>query len=436
VGAEDVTDFDRFDAFLSGSVAGADTHITASRTIRDQSVPKGLVLRYYERPSATYPHGRYWCTAGSKLLEPPDELPDQLWPPVIHLKELDVPGRYHGEATFTSLIGPQREYNEQTARIKQHEKLMLVGKWFVPRGAGIKRGQITAKEGEVIEHTPGLVPKQADIKELPSGVYAERNRTAADLEMISGIRRISAGEPPPGVTSGIAFLTLQEADDTDVGPFVSRIEQAVALQGWLELQLIQRRYTDERLLRVSGQGRRFIVRAYKGADLQSVVDVVAQAGSAAPWSAVAKQSMMLDIAQKVPLVFTDPETGQFDVERFRRLLPVGGMESVSAESDVDMNEAGREEEAIEQWDGASPLPVPLPWQNAAAHLRQHTRTLRDGSTDTWSDQARTAMVEHWMATQAVIAQQQMAMQAQAAAMEGEEKGPPDGKPPSDKTEGP
>jgi len=430
VQAEDVTDFDRFDAMLSGVVAGADTHITAGRLTRDQSVQKGLVLHYYERPTNDHPQGRYWCTAGQSLLEEPGPLPGGIWPPVAHMKEVDVPGRFHGDATMTAMIGPQREYNESTSRIKQHEKLMLVGKWLVPRGSGVKRGQITAKEGEVIEHTPGLAPKMAEIKDLPNGVYQERERTAADVEMIGGFHRISMGSPPPGVKSGRAFLTLQEADDSDLGPFINRVEDTTALVSWLLLQFIQKFYKTERLLRIAGHSRRFIVKSFQGADLDAVVDVIPVAGSAFPWSAVAKQSMMVDLATAVPPLFTDPETGMFDAERFRRLLPVGGMESIGAESDIDTNEALREEEAIEGWDGSpeSPLPVPLPWQNHIAHFKQHTRTLRDGSTDTWPPHAREAMIAHWGATQmevqAIMAAQAAMAQQEAGGEGGDKKKPP------------
>jgi len=418
---EDTSEYDQFNSLIVGAATGADTHMVASDLDRTQDIPKGLVIHYYERPSEAYPHGRHWVTVGQELAERPGPLPDMIWPVVVFLKDIEVPGKLHGEATMTAAVGLNREYNEICGHIKEHHNLLLRGKWLVPIGSNIRRGQMTTQPGEVVQHTPGLPPVMADLKPLPQKVYEERQQVLQDFELITSMHQISMGKPPPGVTSGRAFLTLQEADDSDLGPFIEMLEGAVAELGWLTIQLIQNFYEDERLLRIAGDTHSYQVRSFKGADLSSIVDVEPQSGSAFPWSAVAKQSMMIDLAQTVPQLFTDPETGMFDHERFRRLLPVGGNEAVGAGSDLDISEAKREEEEFEVWDGstgedgAPNLPTVMPWQNHQVHLRAHGRLLKGTSIQKWEPENQQAMVEHYLETQQIIADMMQAqMEAEAA----------------------
>lgn len=405
VQSEDTTEIDRFDNIVVDIASGPDNFISSSQYQRaDRSeVPKALVIHYYEKPNTTYPHGRYWASAGRTLLEAPGMLPDNIWPIVIHLKDMEAPGHFLGESAMTAAVGLQKEYNEISGQIKEHHNIMLRGKWLVPLGANINRGQITSRPGEVIQHTPGLEPQMVDMKALPVKVYEERDKVMLDFEFITGAHKVSMGDAPAGVTSGRAFLTLQEADDTDLGPTVEMVEESVAKLSWLMLQLVQQYYEEERMLRVSGGGRSFTVRAFRGADLDSIVDVEPQVGSAFPWSKTAKQSMFIELARAVPMVFQDPETGIFDIDRFRSVLPVGGEEAVGQASDADVNEALREEEEFETWDGQvdefgdpmPPLPAPQQWQHHAAHLRQHAKLLKSASFKRWPPQNQQAFMDHY-----------------------------------------
>lgn len=425
--AEDTTQIDRFTHMISVFASGADTHIAASQTKRDQMIPKGLVLHYFEKPKQETPGGRHWVSVGDQLLESPGPLPDGIWPMLTHLGDVEVPGRYHKEATLTAGIGPQREYNELCAQIKEHNNLMQRGKWLVPQGSNIKRGQITNQPGEVIQYTPGSgEPKMADIKPLPNTVFEERDRCLQDLQQVMGMHQSSMGEAAPGVTSGRAFLTLQEADDTDLGPWIEMLENAVAEIGWNELQLIQRYYTEERLLRISGKNNSFRVKSFKGEDLKGVVGVKPQAGSAFPWSASARQSMLIDLGTSFPQLFTDPETGQFDSERFRRMLPLGGMEAVDDSGDLDVAEALREEDIFKAWKGEMDpmtglpdLPTPQPWQNHQTHLKQHASLLKSAEFFELPQETQDAFVQHWLMTAQLLQRQA------AAAVDTDGDGVPD-----------
>lgn len=391
-----------YETFVAGVAAGSDAALAAASLDESTGEDSAVVYHYHEQPSDEYPRGRYWQCTGSAILSEPSDLPDGIWPCIVHLREFEVPGRFHGGCTMTHVVSLNREYNELNQSIMEHHNLMLRGKWLVPRGSMIQRGTISTMPGEVIQHTPGMAPRQADLKPLPAAVYQERERIKNDFQLISGVNRISMGQPPQGVTAGRAFLVLQEADDSDFGPITEMLEESVADLAWMMLRIIQGRYEEERLIHVVGDDRRYKVKAFRGSDLAGVMDIVPQTGSSFPWSQVARQDMLMQLLREAPGLFEDEETGGLDRHRVSRLLPIAGLEAAYASEDSDVNEALREEEAIEEWVEGSPIPEPRPWQDHRVHMRSHERVIKSAEFQAWTPERQELMIHHWMATRAEI----------------------------------
>ena len=403
-----------------GALAGeSGTRLTPVRDDRADHLERVLVLHYHEKPCDDYPLGRYWVCTRDVLLVPPQPLPEGIWPPIIHLTDVVVPGRYHASSVMEQIVPLNRHYNDINAQIKEHHNLMAKGKWLVPRGSGIKVGMITNAPGEVIQFNPGFRPEQAVIAPLPQTIVEERSRVFSDWEMVGGQHRVSMGKAPPGVSAGVAFLQLQEADDTDLGPFLTMEEAAVARLAGAILLIIKERYTTERLVYVAGENRRYQAKAFKGADLRGAIDVRPQAGSSFPWSRTAQQSMLLSLAAQMPQLFTDVETGMFDSAKFARLLPIGGLGNIGNESDLDVQEALREEEMFAEYGSSSnELPEVGFWQNHDIHYRQHVRAIKSAAFRKWAPEAQEAFKQHVMETQ----QQRDQKAAQSAQMQAMAQG--------------
>lgn len=402
VRAEDVTTLEREESMMSSVLGGVTPNLAPSRTTppgshneSDNFLQKALVIHHHERPSVDYPNGRYWISAGDVLLTDPDDLPEGIWPALIHMTDVIVPGRYHAAAVMENIVSLNREYNEINAQIKEHHNLMAKGKWLVPKGSGIKRGKITNQPGEVIEFNQGFEPRQAEMTSLPAAVYGERERVMNDFEMVSGLHKVSMGRPPPGVTAGVAFLQLQEADDTDLGPFLAKLEEVVAQLAGDVLEIIKARYHDERLFYVTGRNSRYLVKAFRGSDLAGALDVKPVAESSFPWSKTARQSMLLSLASTMPQLFTDPDTGQFDVSKFANLLPIGGLDTLAQNEDLDVQEALREEEIFASYGlDASEVPQVEWWQNHVVHFNQHVRVLKSADFLEWAPEAQDLFKQH------------------------------------------
>lgn len=419
--AEEVGRMEDYDKLISAVAGGSDTAHTTPLGNTSDELQKAMVFHYHEKPTPEYPEGRYWISCGDDcLLEGPSELPEGLWPAVIHLKDVEIPGRFLGASTMESIVGLNREYNEINAQVKEHHNLMSKGKWLVPKGSGIRKGMITSQPGEVIQHNPGFEPKQADIKPLPAAVYQERERVQSDFQAVGGIHRVSQGAPPKGVTAGVAILQLQEADDADLGPFLAHLEEAVAQLAHAILNIIRDNYTSERLVHVAGPNRKYLVRSFRGSDLEGVLDVQPVSESAFPWSKAARQQMLTDMAMKIPQIFMDPDTGQFDVDAFRSALPLGGLESIAPSADLDVAEAKREQEMFEVYlIESNELPEVGFWQDHKVHLREHYKVLKSSAFKEWSPEVQQRFIQHvQMHQQEVQMQMDKMMQRQNAAKNG------------------
>lgn len=430
--AEDPGVLGDYDKLVGSLMGGADTHVTSpAMDRRNEERSQALVLYYHEKPSTAFPNGRYWVSVNDDiLLEEPGDLPDGIWPALIHLKDVDVPGLYYGKATMEEVTGINREYNEMNAQIKEHHKLMARGKWVVDRGTGIKKGMITSQPGEVLQVNTGFRDgvKQIEVRPLPAAVYDERERILKDFEMVGGIHKISLGTPPPGVTAGVAMMQLQEADDTDFGPILAAVEETVEAMGTSMLQIIRERYTDDRLIHIVGPNNKYMVRSFSGADLEGALDVVVQSGSSAPWNKTAMQSMYIQLAAQLPQLFSDPMSGQFDSGKFARLLPIGGLSSITEHEDMDIAEALRENDLFSVYGIESQeIPQVMWWNNHDIHYNQHVQVLKSERFKEWDEESQKQFMAH---VQAHDVQRKAAMmQAMGMAQPGggpmEEEAPPD-----------
>lgn len=417
---EDVSELTRFDNLVVGiTTAGSDTHLAGfqvAEVSEQKESRKCLVLHRFERPSEDYPGGRHWVTAGKNhLLVPPGELPDRIWPAVVHYKEIEVPGQWLGDCNLTHAVGLQREYNEICGMIKEHHALLLRGKWLVPRGSLLVKGAITTEPGQVLQHTPTMRPEMQDLKPLPDEVYREREKVMADFERITGANVASMGAPPPGVTSGRGFLVLQEADNDDMKPVADMIGENVAQEAFQVIKLIQKNYEEERVARFSGKNRSYQTRAFRGADLSAIVAIKPVAGSAMPWSQTATAAQTLEVAKVFPQAFLDPMTGTLDPDLVKRAMPVGAEDALAPDVDEDIQKALREEELFEGWDGnpetAVVLPQPETWHDHHIHMRQHRRRLNSGTFEEWPEENQKMFKAHYHAHEALL-QQQLMVRAQ------------------------
>lgn len=398
---------------------------TFQATSLDARQDTTLLIRHYHKPDSEFPDGRFWVAADNGVMvEDEQPLPLGIWP-LVHVTAYPNPGLLLSPSPIEPVIPLNRRLNEQNSKIAEHEDLMVQGKWLVPKTANIRRGAITSEPAEVIEYTPPFEPKMADIKALPAAVYSERETTKADMQFVSGMHKVSLGQPPPGVTAGKAFLVLQEADDTDLGPILSSLSDALSDIGYLVLWTVRHFYDEERVVASSSaDAGEWMYRDFVGQDLDPVgrgglaLQVKVQEGSMFPWLQSAAQEVAIQFLQTPAgqAFVMDPETGVVDNAKLSRFLQVGGLENIVEANDVDVSEAERIYDDLARWEPSDPVPQPVPeWQNIPKHIARFQNHLKSAAFNALPPPNQQLIFQYY--SQLLAIQSQQAAEAQQAAIE-------------------
>jgi len=329
-----------------------------------------LIKELREKPSKKYPGGRCIRVANKVLLESGD-LPYEYMIRrntlgMVKYDYIELGERFPGKSPVEDMIPLQMDRNKSLSQVIENRNLMSKLKWIVARGHKIEQTAITSEPGEVITYTPypgAPEPHPVTPPSLPNYIFNLLEVTDKDLDDIGLIARVSRGEVPPGVESGVAIQYLQEKDSSVFGPFMTRFEAKESVAGTYTLEIIKEKYKEQRVLKIVGENNEIEVIDFE-ANENMPTDVWVQSGSSLPSSLAAKQQMILSFFERGML--GDPADDRVRM-RALRLAEIGGVDKLYEENAVDEREARRENRLFERGE-APPVNV---FDNHAAHIYQH-----------------------------------------------------------------
>lgn len=419
------------DDMLSSITAGAPDPFNnkAERLGSSQGMAIGdrvLVIKYYRKQDAAagFPEGRHWITAGGTKVWPKENddeypnaeapLPFGFWPPRVVIGDTVIPGQPQQLGVLSQVVPLNEKYNFLDAKIGEYHTTMAMGGviWVAPADRGIT---ITSEPGQVkvskAYGESGKHPIREELHALPAAVYEERALIVQNLMSIAGASQMDLSQKPEGVTAGRAFLVIQEASDASIMPTLLAIEEGLEEIGRRQLVIAQKKYTEERTIRIRGDRGRWEFKSFSSADLVEGLDVRVQTGSSFPWSKSAQLDFKLNILSTLPGLVVDAQTGKVDREALARYLESGpsGPSAFEMQDDGDLVEIDREHAMFEEYDPTDPskskqLPKLAVWQNPAKHLEGHFDLMkRDyGRFEKWSVAAQLAFVDHMRLTMEAV----------------------------------
>lgn len=337
---------------------------------KDSKQGYATIKELREKPSKQYPNGRCIRIANGVLLESGD-LPYKYMVRrntlgMVKYDYIEIGERFPGEGPIPDMIPLQMDRNKSLSQIIENRNTMSKPKWLVHVQSHVSRTAITSEPGEVIEHStpPNIAaPQMITPPSMPAYVFNLLEQTSIDLDDIGLIAKVSRGEAPPGVTSGIAINYLQEKDNSVFGPFMTRFECKEALAGTYTLEIAKEKYKETRTLKIVGQNNEIEVMDFEATE-DMPTDVWVQSGSSLPNSLVARQNLILEYAKAG--MFGDMAD---DKTRMRalRLAEIGGIDTLYEENAVDEREAKRENRLFER---GEECPVNV-FDNHQMHIYQH-----------------------------------------------------------------
>jgi hypothetical protein len=274
-----------------------------------------LVTEYLERPTAEYPNGRRMTIANGKLIFPADDYPLKgtdgraLDAPCLHrLSYMIDPSNDRDQGLVKQLIEPMRTFNDALNKVSEWKNVALSPQILAPVGSLDARTRPSDEPGSVVYYNPivGHEPKWRPVPPIPSELFALADRMERLMGFIS-----SDNQVPSQVESGKGIQSLLERDRLAWQNFI------VKLADWHSavmrdcLTLVQRYYTEPRVIQFRGRTGWESIRDFMGINLRNQTDVRVAPGSLEPRTRQAIEQRVMNYAQ---LGWVSPEAAMAAID--------------------------------------------------------------------------------------------------------------------------
>lgn len=215
---------------------------------------KAMLYTGYEMPTSASPNGRTIVFTKDNLLDFYNELPITDHPQGPHhgvhfFRWQVIPGRFAGKAFIENGIGAQTIRNK---RITQIDTIIdrNMPKVFIEEQS-LARPR-TGEPMEIIEVHPGAPLPQVSAG-IPPGKWMldDIQLQDANLEKNMGMRNISLGQPPQGVSAYSAMALLSENDSLKLDPIAHELRVGMVGLAWDTMELM-RYWPREKQMDIAG----------------------------------------------------------------------------------------------------------------------------------------------------------------------------------------
>lgn len=354
-----------------------------------------ILYEYYEKPSPTYPKGRYIAKTKEETLEVKETLlhgfEDLRNPyPATDFPDQVFPGQFYIPAVLEAALPIQREYNLFRSKIAEQVRQQAHPKILVATQHRLAPGVWTSDAGEVVEYVgspnidkPFVIPPPQISADTWRGVELMQK----EMSDVVNIHPESMGGVA-GATSGFQTNLLQEASDAVHAPDIRFHELAIEEVGLKLRRMMKRGYTLERMMNIAGHNMQPEVFQFSKENIDDQAEIKVETGSALPTLKAAKIQMISEL-WKAGLLGS-PQNPE-DVRQVRVLLEMGTIEEQFDYDRQDEETARLENAAFEK--GTTQHHAEF-FENHAIHYRQHTTSLKSPSSQSWPKERRLALIRH------------------------------------------
>jgi hypothetical protein len=241
-----------------------------------------LVTDYLERPSLKNPNGRWLTLAGGRQIVPARSYPcvnhegKVLDEPVLHkLSFIADPESDRDMGLVKFLLDPQRSFNHANCKQAEWTQLALNPQVVVKNGK--LRQKLNDIPGMVYEFWGGGDVAWRPVPQIPPELQQIKDDARQTMQFIAADQDI-----PSGVEAAKGIQALIERDQSVWQAFFADLAEWHSRLMRHCLYLVQRHYTEPRLLKIRGRFGSAPIRDFRGADLRGQADVTVFPGSIEP----------------------------------------------------------------------------------------------------------------------------------------------------------
>lgn len=286
---------------------------SASGIGSDNTIPRCLVKRFFQRPNEDYPDGLYAVVSGGKLLEKgilPKTLGGKPEIPIVHMKFDEVPGAFFGMSTMNDIIPKQVMLNQLDSLILLITTRMASPIWKIPSGTKVNSWNI-GEPGSVLEYSmigdKATPPDRIPGEQIPSTLIQWRQELKKDIEELSATFDALKGKSPYSGAPAELVNMLIEQGMSRFGPAFRNI--ADGWRHWMKFQIeLFRQYaTTARSLPNKTDNGEWKFKQFTNADIKGAVNVRIESDSYIPRSESAESAKMVTAATANLVDMTDQD---------------------------------------------------------------------------------------------------------------------------------
>jgi hypothetical protein len=266
-----------------------------------------LITEYIERPCAKWPEGRRLFFASKRQIFREETYPLQdkdghaIDEPPLHRLTYTVDGSSErGKGLVNQLIDSMRAYDQAGNKQIEWMQIMLVPQFTAPVGS--MKTERSDEPGAINEFDPalaqGMEPKPVEVQQPPQALDGIMNRAQNELSVISANNEI-----PTQLRSASGVQAIYEQNAMQWSDFLMNLAEVHSRLMRDCLTLVQRYYTDTRLLQFRGRHGYLPISDFRGADLRGQTDVRVNAGSLESKTRASIKQEIMNIAQMFPGYF-------------------------------------------------------------------------------------------------------------------------------------
>jgi hypothetical protein len=261
--------------------------------------PGAMLIEFYQKPCEEFPKGLFCpCANGIVFTKFVSDYPFDKYN-LEHFKDIDVPGQFWGKATAQDAIPLQRTWNQTLSDINEYNRTMGRGKYLIPEKSGV-RFEFDNVTGQHIYYKPvmGLKPELLTLKNIPASFQQILSMTALSLNGLFSQHEITQGTNKSDIRSGEMVALLREQDSQGMIPAYAIFEEG--LENLMEgvLKRVQKGYTQQRMIKITGRDDEIEVMAFGATDLRDNTNVTVKKQSSLPDSRIAREAMIMQRFQQ------------------------------------------------------------------------------------------------------------------------------------------
>lgn len=337
-----------------------------------------LVIEYYEKPGVQFPNGRLIVIAGDSLVYYGD-LPYRNGEngtrtyPFVKQCAIELSGAFFGGSVIDRMIPVQRAFN--AVKNRKHEFLNRLTMGVV----AVEDGSVDTEElleeglvpGKVIVYRQGATPpKVIGADSMPSEFHSEEERLLDEFILVSGVSEISANSyNRTNVSSATGLQLLIDLDDTRLAVTTDSIKRAVKKVGKHILRLMRQFAGQNRLMRMTGEGKKVEIYYFSASDISSD-DVVFEADTDDADSPAKRRTLIYEMYNAGLLAGEDGKISEDTRERVLDALGFGNLDSTRGLYTMHANKAAEENLRMLREDVSVDF-----YDDDGAHITEHTRFL-------------------------------------------------------------